>query len=159
MVTLTEPYLKLSVQFIERTWRIQSNFIQKGFHCQIEPFLFSFALGISRSCIQQTDSQQSAGTNHPVGTVLTSVVKVKPSGNTVFLDGTVQRIFYNALLHIVVEFTMQYVPGTVIDEAGKRKIGLYRFPVNFQNGTVLDVSLPQVMPVFSLEALGCVAVF
>jgi len=60
-----------------------------------KPFLLALALRISRSGIQQPDSQQPAGTGHPVGTVLTAVIKVQPSGNTVFLNRTVQRIFDN----------------------------------------------------------------
>ena len=87
-----------------------------------------------------------------MGTVLGAIVKVEPPGKSKFGHGLLQSVLHNALLHAPVELTMQDVPGGIVNQAGK--VSLRRLSSQIEGKAILNIALPQIMPVDTLEALG-----
>lgn len=90
-----------------------------------------------------------------MGTVLLAVVKVQATRCSVLHNGLIKRVLYNALLHVVVELTVDNVPGTIVNQAAE--ICGFLLAVNRQHRAVFNIALPEVEAVLALEPLGSVA--
>ena len=84
----------------------------------IEALLLALSLRITRPGIQQTDTEQTAGSLHPMGAVLRAIIEVDTARNAILLDALFHRIFHNGLLHISVKLRVDDVAGCIVDQAG-----------------------------------------
>ena len=86
--------------------------------------------------------------------VLRTVVKIQALRRSVFYNGFVQGVFHNGFCHVGIEFTVEDHARGVVNQAGEiRRRGK---AIDFQRRAVLNVTLPQIVPVQTLEALGAV---
>ena len=84
----------------------------------IETLLLSLALRVTGLGVQKPDTEQTAGTLHPVGTVLRAVVKVDTARNAVLLDALFHGIFHDGLFHVAVKLCVDDVACSIVDQAG-----------------------------------------
>ena len=50
---------------------------------------------------------------------------------------------------------MQDIPGGIVNQTGK--VGLCGFPSQIEDKAILNIALPQIVPVSALESLGSIA--
>ena len=73
---------------------------------------------------------------------------------SIFGIGTVAVSYTHLLFHISVELTVQDIPGGIVNQTGK--VGLCGFPSQIEDKAILNIALPQIVPVSALESLRCV---